>query len=250
MEKKFFINSSNSIPAVLIYKDCDKQKLDILKDNRNKTGIYCFKNNVNNKIYIGSSVNLTTRFYSYYSLNNLTKKRTPIHHALLKYGYSNFSLAILEYITDNENVLIREQYYFDLLKPEYNILKIAGSNLGFKHSEETIAFFKEYRVLSEEAKKNLALAATGRILSEETRNKISSKHKGKKHLDSTKDKLSKIATELIGVKVNVENIKTQEVVSFNSLSDAAKHIGVTRPAIAKALKNATIIKGLFKVTKK
>ncbi len=36
------------------------------------------------------------------------------------------------------NVLIeREQYYLDLLKPEYNILKIAGSMLGFKHSEAT-----------------------------------------------------------------------------------------------------------------
>lgn len=27
----------------------------------------------------------------------------------------------------------------DLLKPEYNILKIAGSSLGFKHSEKTRA---------------------------------------------------------------------------------------------------------------
>ena len=36
------------------------------------------------------------------------------------------------------NILIeREQYYLDLLKPEYNILKIAGSMLGFKHSEAT-----------------------------------------------------------------------------------------------------------------
>ena len=37
----------------------------------------------------------------------------------------------------------REQYYLDCLKPEYNILKIAGSSLGFKHSEETKVKIKE-----------------------------------------------------------------------------------------------------------
>jgi group I intron endonuclease len=31
----------------------------------------------------------------------------------------------------------REQYYLDLLKPEYNILKIAGSRLGSIQSEAT-----------------------------------------------------------------------------------------------------------------
>lgn len=30
----------------------------------------------------------------------------------------------------------------DQLKPDYNILKTAGSFLGFKHSEETIARFR------------------------------------------------------------------------------------------------------------
>jgi len=55
---------------------------------------------------------------------------------LLKYGYSSFKLEILEYC-DPQNVIIREQFYFDLLKPEYNILAKAGSCLGFKHSAET-----------------------------------------------------------------------------------------------------------------
>lgn len=31
----------------------------------------------------------------------------------------------------------REQYFLDLLKPQYNILKTAGSLMGFQHSEET-----------------------------------------------------------------------------------------------------------------
>lgn len=34
-------------------------------------------------------------------------------------------------------MIFREQYYIDLLKPEYNICLIAGSTLGKKHSEST-----------------------------------------------------------------------------------------------------------------
>lgn len=36
-----------------------------------------------------------------------------------------------------DELLKREQYYFNLLSPEYNVLKIAGSRLGYKHSEAT-----------------------------------------------------------------------------------------------------------------
>jgi hypothetical protein len=43
-------------------------------------------------------------------------------------------LDILEYCLPDE-ILKREQYYIDNLKPNYNILKIAGSSLRLKHSE-------------------------------------------------------------------------------------------------------------------
>jgi group I intron endonuclease len=45
-------------------------------------------------------------------------------------------LDIFEYCEPNI-VIFREQYYMDKLKPEYNILKIAGSRLGTKQSEKT-----------------------------------------------------------------------------------------------------------------
>ena len=69
------------------------------------------------------------------------KESSLITRALLKYGYSGFCLYILEYC-EPSILLEREQYYIDTLNPEYNILKIAGSSLGFKHSEETIAKLK------------------------------------------------------------------------------------------------------------
>ena len=64
----------------------------------------------------------------------LQKKNMIIHKAILKYGNSKFKLDILEYCAP-EDCIKREQYYLDLLKPKYNILKIAGSSLGHKHTE-------------------------------------------------------------------------------------------------------------------
>jgi len=91
--------------------------------------------------YIGNAINLARRLGTYFSLGYLNKEllkgNSRIYNGLLKYGYSNFTLDILEYC--EPNVLIeREQYYIDLLKPEYNILKVAGNRLGFKHSKATL----------------------------------------------------------------------------------------------------------------
>lgn len=108
-------------------------------------------NNINAKIYVGSSINLTNRFYKYYSVKHLTIRKTPIHNALLKYGYSNFTLLILEYVTDKKQVIKREQYYLDFLKPQYNILEKANSFQGYKHREKTLKFFREGRILDEQA---------------------------------------------------------------------------------------------------
>ena len=89
------------------------------------------------KSYIGSSINLTTRFYKYYNIKYLMKDKNVINSALLKYGYANFYLEILEYC-EASKCTEREQYYMDLFKPEYNILKTAGSLLGYKHTEDAI----------------------------------------------------------------------------------------------------------------
>jgi len=91
------------------------------------------------------------------------RKKMVIYKALLKHRGrppgciasrrappSNFRLEIPEYCAA-EKCLEREQYYLDHLKPEYNVLKVAGSPFGFKHSPETIAKMKN-RILTEEQK--------------------------------------------------------------------------------------------------
>lgn len=142
MNNKNISKDSISFVPVCIYLNASIEKKNILMNNKDKSGVYIWINKVNGKMYVGSSVSLSKRFWFYYSLNssnkNLNKRRSGIYNAILKYDFSNFRLDILEYC--EVNVLIeREQYYIDLLKPEYNILKTAGSSLGFKHSEATKA---------------------------------------------------------------------------------------------------------------
>ena len=94
----------------------------IIKDNKKKSGIYKFTNKLNGNFYIGSSVNLSRRFINYYTLSYISKVKShlTISRALIKYGYFNFELEILEYC-DVSDLLKREQYYIDSLKPIYNI---------------------------------------------------------------------------------------------------------------------------------
>lgn len=131
------IYNDNDIKPIKIYKNFYEMKIQILEDNTYKSGIYKFSNNLNGKSYVGSSINLKNRFLRYYNYSYISfvKNELTISRALIKYGYLNFSLEILEYC-ETINLLSREQFYLDLLKPEYNIAKIAGSTLGIKLSEE------------------------------------------------------------------------------------------------------------------
>jgi len=144
----FFAEKIDEINLILftlvperVYKNADTDKKEIIKENKKKCGVYQWSNLLTGDSYIGSSVDLSNRLAQYYSKKylekTLLKGNSIICASLLKYGYSNFSLQILEYCTPDK-VIEREQYYIDLYKPSYNILPIAGSTLGFKHSLGTL----------------------------------------------------------------------------------------------------------------
>jgi len=155
------------IPKIT-YANTDIDKYRIYKDNKGKSGIYRWVNNITNKSYIGSSISLANRFRVYYSSYamkyKLNQGSSAIYGAILKYGYSNFSLDILEYCEPGL-LISREQYYMDLIKPEYNILSVAGNRLGYKHSDET-KFKMKYKAsisLPSPSRKINHLLATGHI---------------------------------------------------------------------------------------
>ena len=239
----------NNITPVVTYNLEDDKAL-LLKDNKDKCGIYRLINRINNKSYIGSANNLRTRFYVYYSSNRLKNSNMIIYKAILKYGYKNFTLDILEYC--NPNVLLeREQYYIDNLEPIYNSLTKAGSSIGYKHTSDTLDKFK-LRKISDITRINLAKAATNRIMDEKVRTKISLARKGVKLSDETKRKLSAIAIEREGVGVEVTNILTNEVKEYVTITLASISLGVSRTTIrkciilGKSLKKTYIIKSIIK----
>jgi len=77
-----------------------------------------------------------------------------ICNSLGNYGYSAFSLSILEYVDISglskeqarKLILEREQHFIDTFKPEYNILKYAYSSYGYKHSEESLLKMSQYQI--------------------------------------------------------------------------------------------------------
>ena len=111
----------------MLYLNADKEKVIAIKHNRKKSGIYRWTHKKSGKFYIGSAIDLGGRFSHYYSYPCIIRyaKSSIICKSFLKYGYSEFSLEILEYC-DIKETIIREQFYIDYLNPEYNILKIAG----------------------------------------------------------------------------------------------------------------------------
>lgn len=133
-------NTGSNIKPAIIYSYLTVEMKVILKNNKGKSGIYRLTNLITRATYIGSAVDLTRRLRDYFSTKFLKKEilknNSLIYRALLKYGYSNFRLEILEYC-DKLSAIEREQYYIDLLKPEYNICLRAGSSLGRITREET-----------------------------------------------------------------------------------------------------------------
>jgi len=242
---------------VFSYLNSDTDKLSMLRDNRGKSGVYRWTNLINGNSYIGSSVNLSRRLTQYYNINILTKYRqnSNIHKAILKYGYSKFKLDILEYC-DRKDTIKREQYYMDTFKPEYNILKFAGSNLGFVHSSESI---EKIRMKKKGRKHTIETLAKmmGRTHSEATKNRIKnilateevrekmvnafSKRRGVKVSEETyaKMKSAQLNRDWVpraGFKVEVYDLTNHLVTKFDSINKAALALGIPKSTIARRIK--------------
>lgn len=131
----------------------------------NKSGIYKITNVFNNKCYIGSAVDIRKRWNAHkFHLNRNIHHSIKLQRAWNKYGEENFKFEVMLFC-EKEELLVKEQKQIDWFRPEYNILKIAGSCLGRKHSEETIL--------------KMSKVAKGRKQSPEHIEKLSKIRKGK-----------------------------------------------------------------------
>jgi group I intron endonuclease len=182
-------------------------------------GVYCILNIVNNKVYIGQSFDIATRFKRHIqSLNNNKHHNTYLQRAWNKYGEENFEFIILEETILN-NLNEKEKYYMDEIfesrnyKNGYNSreagsngkhslearIKMSISSKGQITTEETKEILRQKlsgknnpmfgkkgelspfygKHHTKEAKLKISEANKGNVVSEETRKKISDSLKGK-----------------------------------------------------------------------
>lgn len=262
-------NIDQFIPAA-IYEDVftTTSKKEILKDNAGKIGIYMFTNKLTGDIYVGQSIDLRKRFLNYFNLSYLSRRNElRISRAIIKYGYLNFSLTILEYCNKCD-LDVREQHYFDTLNPQYNIQKVAGgSSKGL--------------ILSEETKNKISQALKGvyigdkaywygRSMSAATKEIMSSTRKGelnplygKSHSEASKELMRQKAlgrkyseeTKLLmsskrGNPVNIYEKCTSEgfelIGSFVSARKAGKFLGISGSTILSYMKSKKVFKDRYK----
>lgn len=101
----------------------------------NSSGIYLILSFVNGKRYIGSACFLRRRRNEHLSILKKGMHNKYLQNHFNKYGENDLLFKIIEFC-NKEKLIEREQYWLDLLHPEFNILKIAGSNMGSTYNDE------------------------------------------------------------------------------------------------------------------
>ncbi|MGM9986342.1 MAG: GIY-YIG nuclease family protein [Bacillaceae bacterium] len=99
---------------------------------RGLCGVYKVVNKLNNKLYIGSSVDISSRYSTHIGRDARKYIDHPFYSDIRKYGKENFEIEILE-LCDRDELIEKEQYYYDILQPEYNKVRPAENN--FMHVE-------------------------------------------------------------------------------------------------------------------
>jgi len=143
------------------------------------SGIYLIENAASGKRYVGSAINMGARFNEHKKL----LRRGSHHSAHLqaawnKYGEDVFRFGALEE-WEPEFLVGMEQWWINMLRPEYNHRVGASSNLGIRFGDV--------------ARANMAMGARGKKLTAEHRAKISASLMGIKRPPFTEEHKDRIS---------------------------------------------------------
>jgi|GEM_PF-970481 len=162
--------------------------------------IYKITNLINNKIYIGQTVDLKARWLKHVASSRTKDKKQSFYlqKSINKYGKENFKHEIIDQCQTLKEADDKEIYwiaYFDSTNTKIgmNLTKGGGGNLGYKmpeHQKEILRKINKGKKLSEEQRKILSIANKGKKLSEEHRKIISKANKGRPLSDEHKKKIS------------------------------------------------------------
>jgi group I intron endonuclease len=191
-------------------------------------GIYQIRNIINNKVYIGSSVNINKRFREHeIGLEKGIHYNKHLQRSWNEYKKDNFLFEILEKVKDKNLLLEREQYWMNIkdssnIENGYNLSPTAGNTLGYKHTEET--------------KKKIGKIHKGKVLSQETKQKMKNRipwNKGKK------DIFSKECIE----KIKLSILERREIISKNMKENNPMFKSDIRKKVSETMKRKRTTNG-------
>jgi group I intron endonuclease len=120
---------------------------------KKQIGIYCIKNVLTNKCYIGSSINIGIRLSKHKSqLKHNKHFNSYLQNSWNKYGEDYFSCFILEYCK-SEELLDKEQSWVNILG-DYNITKDVIRNIPSEESKKKMSLTRTTKIASGEIAKN------------------------------------------------------------------------------------------------
>ena len=151
-------------------------------------GVYQVINLINSKRYVGSSRNLYNRRKHHFSSLKIHSKTAnkPLQEDYDIFGVKNFVFHVLEKCDPDiskADLIYREQYWIDKLKPVYNVNEIAGSYLN-SSAFTAEAKKKKYAKISSSLKgrkRNITWKTGPKFLTDEQKQHLSEINTGEKN---------------------------------------------------------------------
>lgn len=195
------------------------------------SGIYKIENSITGQIYIGSSTSIPFRWRRHrYHLKHNIHNNQKLQRSYNKYGADSFCFTIVE-LCEPDKLFEKEQYWIDKSHPYYNVSLVAGSILGFKHSEETKEKIRNYWInrfinMSVEDRKKWGDRSRGKLQSEKVRKERSERFKREKYWEKTLELRTEILRNKLAKSVLQFDKDGKLLNEFAAIRDAAKFIGI------------------------
>jgi group I intron endonuclease len=179
------------------------------KEHFNQSGIYCIRNKVNNKVYIGKAKCIYRRIRQH--INNLNKKNRDeendhLINAWHKYGRENFEYFVIEY-TPFDKLKQKELYW----QESYNCTD-RKKGYNFRKDSETNC------IVSEETRKKCREAQIKRFKDPKERLKVSHTY-WKDNPEATKEMAKRVSESKIKYYINQYTKDGQFIKKWNSVNE-------------------------------
>lgn len=160
-------------------------------------GIYKITNTVNQKCYIGQSVNIERRFSDHKNRVYYTQYETPLYKAFKKYGVDKFLFEVLEECS-KELLDERERYYIALFK---SADKKYGYNFTFGGKGYTGTHYEDQRKLWN---KHISEGKTGKKIKSPSAETLAKRSQSLRGIPRTEVWLRRMSESLKGREISPE----------------------------------------------